>query len=605
MGLFSRKREPDTTPRPRAVVAAAMPLEGKPGKDAWNASSSDATWQGQAWYYYDAVGELRFAFNWLANALSRAALFAAETDPETGQTTGPTEDPRAQAAARQVLGGPEHIPRLLTLVALHWQVTGETYVLVLPQGGSRPDRWEAVARTGLREQGGTWSFKDPVTGVWTKLRAGTDRVIRVWSPHPSEQTNADCAMRAAIPICSEIEKSSQNIAARLDSRLAGNGLFFLPQEIDFPVGEGEQANAQSFMKLLLEAGRANLANPGTAESQVPIMAQVPAEFIAAIAEGHVDLSTALDSAIPELRESAFTRLGRTLEMSAEIAMSKVADANHWTAWQIEESTYKVHLEPFLLKLGMALTTEYYRGVLSAMGVPDPERFVLNWNVQEVVSRPDDKEDLKYLWENLLISNDFLRSEFGVPDDAIPDDDEVFLRRLAAAVNVAPTLAAQAEIAEKLFGLEISPAAAGVSGAVEQPALEAGTQPQSAADPSARDLPARQGEPTEPDAGLVAAAELVVFDALSRAGGRLLTPAYRGQFKAVPRHELHTVIPGESLDAPRLMEGSFQFTANVATAFGVDPGRLDKVLRDYVEGLLRTGGAHDRAYLRNRMAWSLR
>lgn len=600
MGLFSRKSEPDTAPRPRAVVAAAMPLEGPAGKQAWNASSSDTAWQERAWYYYDAVGELRFAFNWLANALSRAVLFAAETDPETGQTTGPTEDPRAQAAARQVLGGPEHIPRLLTLVALHWQATGETYVLVLPQAGSRPDRWEAVARTSLRQQGGTWSFKDPVTGAWTRLRAGTDRVIRVWSPHPSEQTNADCAMRAAIPICAEIEKSSQNIAARLDSRLAGNGIFFLPQEIDFPVGEGEQANAQSFMRLLLEAGRANLENPGTAESQVPIMAQVPSEFIAAIAEGHVDLSTAMDAAIPELREGAFTRLGRTLEMSAEIAMSKVADANHWTAWQIEESTYKVHLEPFLLKLGMALTTEYYRGVLSAMGVPDPERFVLNWNVQEVVSRPDDKEDLKYLWENLLISNDFLRSEFGIPDDAIPDDDEVFLRRLAAAVNVAPTLAAQREIAEKLFGLEVSPAAAGVSGPLEQPALEPGTQPEAATAPSARGLPTAQEEAPEPDAGLVAAAELVVFDALSRAGGRLLTPAYRGQFKAVQRHDLHTQIPVNGRE-DQLMEGSFQFTDRVAHAFSRDPDLLRRQLQAYVRNRLVNGWSHDQAAMTKYMS----
>lgn len=591
MGLFRRKGT-DTAPRPRAVVAAAMPLEGNAGRQAWNASSGDTAWQSRAWYYYDAVGELRFAFNWLANALSRAVLFAAETDPETGQTTGPTEDPRAQAAARQVLGGPESIPRLLTLVALQWQVSGETYILILPQSGSRPDRWEAVSRRSLREQGGSWSYRDPVTGVWTRLRSGTDRVIRVWAPHPDEQTNADCAMRAAIPICAEIEKTSQNIAARLDSRLAGNGIFFLPQEIDFPVGEGEQANAASFMKLLLDAGRANLSNPGTAESQVPIMAQVPAEFIAAIAEGHVDLSTQLDSVVPELREAAFTRLGRTLEMSAEIAMSKVADANHWTAWQIEESTYKVHLEPFLLKLGMALTTEYYRGVLSAMGVADPERFVLNWNVTEVVSRPDDKEDLKYLWENLLISDDFLRAEFGVPDDAIPDDAEVFLRRLASAVNVAPTLAAQAEIAQKLFGLEIAPAAAGVSAdTVETPALEA------APDPASRALPPRPDAPPEPDAGLVAAAELVVFDALSRAGGRLLTPAYRGQFKDVPRHELHTVIPtGGDAGALRLLSGSLQFTDPVATAFNVGHGALDAALGSYLRDLLVHQRPHDRAVL---------
>lgn len=583
MKLFRRDDPAPPEQRSRAIVASAVPLSGPEGKQAWANSTSDVQWQKQAWYFYDAVGELRFAFNWLAEALSRAVLFAAETDPETGQITGPTEDARAQRAAQQVLGGPENLPRLLSLIALQWQVSGETYILILPQRRGAPDRWEAVTRNCLRERGGTWSFKDPLTGVWTKLNeAGGDRMIRVWRPHPDEQTHADCAMRAAIPICAEIEKASQNIASRLDSRLAGNGLFFIPQEIDFPTAEGEPADAQSFMKMMYEAMRASLSNPGDASAQVPIVAQVPADVISALANGHVDLSSELDAAVPGLREGAITRLGRTLDMSREIALGQVADANHWTAWQIEETTYKVHLQPFLLKLGMTLTTQYFRQVLDAMGEPSPERFVLNWNVSDVVSRPDDREDLRWLWEQNLVSADYVLSELGVPDDARPSDEEQRRQLARLLVTGAPSLLENPSVAAEL-GFE--------AGAPQNAPV---ALPDGAPEPPPRALPHRTPEP-EPDAALLAAAELVAFDALSRAGARLLTREHRAAHLHAERWTLHVHIPTAG-KVDSLMEGSFQFTDRVAAAHGLSPAGLDGALRDYVRDRLTSRQPHNPALL---------
>jgi hypothetical protein len=74
-------------------------------------------WQNQAWYFYDSVGELWFAFNWLASAVSRATLYAAEIDPDTGLVTGPTEDARAQAVAAQILGGADETAHTVLALA--------------------------------------------------------------------------------------------------------------------------------------------------------------------------------------------------------------------------------------------------------------------------------------------------------------------------------------------------------------------------------------------------------------------------------------------------------------------------------------------------------
>lgn len=591
--LLKRKKSDDRAKSQvvgRSLLAAAMPLDGPDGKQAWRARSGDDNWQRQAWYHYDATGELRFAFNWMANAISRAVLFGAELDPETGQLTGPTEDPRAQAAASVILGGPEERPQLQSTIALQWQVAGESFALVRPQpaenGVAQPDAWYALSATQVKERAGSWTFMDPLTGVFTPLDPATDRLTRIWSPHPNAQTHADSAMRAAIPILNEIEKCTQNIAARLDSRLAGNGLLFLPSEIDFPTNEGEQANAQSFVKLLLEAAEASLRNPGSAAAQVPITAQVPAEMLGNIQ--HLDLATALDAVITELRQDAVNRLGMTLDMPREVALGQTAEANHWSGWLIEESTYKIHVEPFLLKLGAALTKWYYRPALRAMGVANPELHVLDWDISEVVARPDQTEMLNGMHDKGLISDDYLRAQQGIPDDAIPTDDEIQLKRLERIVMGAPTLAADAEIANRLFGFEISPAAAGVPAAtpVDDPALEA--------PPASRALPDRNAA-AEPADGLVASAELVVYDALGRAGGRLLTRQYRGQFAGTPKQELHTVIPRPA-DPVTLLEGSFQFVSNVAHAFGLSPVGLEGALREYVEERLTVGKPHNRALL---------
>jgi hypothetical protein len=561
-----------------------MPLEGIAGRQAWNARSGDAGWQKQAWYFYDAVGELRFAFNYLANAISRATLYAAEIDPETGLISGPTEDPRAQAAVTEVLGGADDRPQLQSTMTLHWQVSGETFILIIPQPGSTPDRWLALSATGVRMQGAAWSYKDPLTGVWTKLRQGVDRLIRIWSPHPDDQTHADSAMRAALPILQEVEKTSQNIAARLDSRLAGNGILFLPQELDFPTADNESADAKSFMALLMEASEASIAQPGTAAAQVPIMAQIPAELFAQLGNAHMDLSTEMDNQVTDLREQALTRVGRTLDMPREVAMGQTAEANHWSAWQVEETTYKIHLEPLLLKLGMALTKEWFRPALKAMGVTDPDRYVLAWDVTEIVARPDDKEDVKYLFENNLVSVDWVLGKFGVPDDARPSDEESKFNLARQLVLNAPSTLENASVAE-LLGLE--------------PTVSAAAAPQpvdgSVDDTAVRALPVRQNQPAEPDEGLVAAAELVAFDALSRAGGRLLTRQYRGQFASTPKWELHTVIPQDGREN-ELMEGSFQFTDNIAHAFNVDPRGLRMGIQAYVRNRLHWGAVHEREIL---------
>lgn len=601
MAFFRRKSadaplELYDTPMPRgkaarALVAAAMPLSG-PGVQRINQGRKTDTqelWQREGWYYWDAIGELRGPTVWIANAVSQADLHATTIDPDTGKPTGPSDDAQAQMVANGALGGPSMRGGLLRILALCWQVPGEAWVVIRPQRG-KTDQWLVLSASRVKAMGDTWQYCDPYTRENIVLNPRTDRLFRVWCPHPDEQSKADSSVRPALPICREIEKASQNIAARLDSRIATNGIGVVADELDL--------SGEAFMETLLAAAEAGLQNPGQASSQVPLLFNAPGELIAnGGAFAHFDLSTQFDQGVVELRTNGLERLASTLDMPKDVAAGSQGESNHWSAWQVEESTYKIYIEPLLKAVGDAITEHWFRPALIALGwTPEQADTVeLGWDTTAIVARPDDTENLRDLHDRILISDEYMLSENGVPEDARPNDEERTRRMLEKIVIGAPTLLADPNVAEALgMDIEVSPVAAGVDAEVGAGGELEVPEPE----PPVNALPGTQGQ--EPGAepvpeGLVAAAELIVYDALSRAGGRLLTNQNRGLFKATPRYELHTVIRPD--DIYPLMEGSFQFIANVAEAFGRNPVQLHHLIRGYVESRLRNGEPHNRDTLR--------
>jgi hypothetical protein len=600
MAIFKRKARPegeDASRPPRPVLAAAVPLVGPEARRYATARAKQTAeqWQKDAWYYYDAIGELSSPVNWIANAVSKADLFGAEVDPATGLVTGPTEDVRAQTAAAMCLGGVAKRAQLQFIMAVCWQVPGEAYVVVRGrpdrQGQPQPDEWLVLSGQKVKPKGQVWSYEDPVSLAWIELGA-SDRLIRVWAPHPNDQAKANSAVRPALAVLREIEKASMNLAAVLDSRIATAGLHAIPQEVDLPGrGEGE-SNADALSDLMLQAASAGIENPGTAAAQVPVYVEMPMDMIAPFVEGRMHPQTDMDQTVITLRQDDLSRLASALDMPKETAEGSMGGMNHWGSWQVEETTYKLFIEPLLDRWGDALTEFWYRPALAAMGVEDVERHTLAWDTTGIVARPDSTEDMNWLYDQGLISDDYRRQASGVPEDGIPDEEEQQRRLLERVVMGAPTLAADPNVARALFGFEIAPEAAGVS-AEGSDAIEAGDGSESGT--GGRALPAAPESVDDVPDGLVAAAELIVFDALSRAGGRLLTREHRGQFASTPKHELHTVIA--CADVPRALADSFQFTDRVGVAFGCDPEDLERRLVDYSSLLIASRRPHNRDWLR--------
>lgn len=610
MAIFRRRTKdgpllpesPDPNVVPRSITAAAMPMAGPGVKIADRArkQSSNSDWQRQGWYYYDVIGELRSPLTWIANAVSQADLHATEIDPATGTPTGPSTDPVAMQAAAQVLGGAAKRATLLRVLALCWQVPGEAWVIVRPQGKDRPDEWIVLPPSQVKAKGtgadAKWEYRDPRIGVDVALDAGA-RLFRIWCPHPADFIQADSAIRPALPICREIEKSTQTIAGQLDSRLATAGVWLVADELDLPKGEHE-TTALAFMDELLSVAETGIQQPGTPAAVVPVAFNAPAEMIGAgSALAFVDSSTDFVSGLDDLRDKALARLAATLDMPRDVAAGTQGESNHWSAWQVEESTYKIFIEPLLRELGDGLTEQWFRPALIAMGMNEEQAatYELGWDTTKIVARPDDRETLESLYDKILISDEYMLTENGVPLEARPDDAEYTKRLLQKIVIGAPTLLSDPNVAQAMgFEIVVAPEATGASGEIEGGQLEPSTPEEP------RALPATEGQEPEPEGvpdGLTAAAEVIVQQALSRAGGKLLTRENRGQYLNVPKHELYQHI--RPSDVTGLVE--LQFTSGVAETFGVRSARLAGGLGLYVEHLLRTGEAFDREQMR----WYLR
>lgn len=581
----------DATITPRSITAAAMPMAGPGVKlaDRARRQSANSDWQRQGWYFYDVIGELRAPLVWIANAVSQADLHATELDPATGKPTGPSENPTAVQAAAQVLGGAAKRATLLRVLALCWQVPGEAWVIVRPRGAGQPDEWIVLPPSQVKTKGtganAGWEYRDPKLGTDVPLDARS-RLFRIWAPHPADFIQADSAVRPALPICREIEKTSQTLAGQLDSRLATAGVWLVADELDLPKGEHE-TTALAFMDELLSVAETGIQQPGTPAAVTPVAFNAPAEMIAAgSALAFVDSSTTFVQGLDDLRDKALGRLAATLDMPRDVAAGTQGESNHWTAWQVEESTYKIFIEPLLRELGDALTEQWYRPALVAMGMSPEQaaRFEIGWDTTNIVARPDDTENLRDLYDRGLISDEYMLTENGIPLDAMPDEAERERRLLEKWVTSSPAILSEPGVAETLGMPELAAAQASAVEEASEPPVE-----------EPRALPATQGAEPEPEGvpdGLVAAAEVIVKQALARAGGKLLTRETRGQFSHVPKEELYLHIrPGGEVLA------DVQFADGVAQAFGRDPGLLAFKLSRYASDLVTTGRAYDREHLR--------
>lgn len=559
-----------------ALTASAVRMD-KPSPR--RVSREAVEWQREAWYFYDTIGELRFAANWLGNALSRVKLVLRQETQEGDVEV--TEGP-AFEALRALFGGEAGQSQMLATYGIHMTVPGETYLVGEPQDEGGPDHWMVLSGDELKPQGDKWQVD---RGDGGRDLHAESMVIRLWRRHPRRWVEADSPTRAVLPILRELEQLSKHVGATVDSRLAGAGLLLLPNELTFasPLagsnseteGTGEIPDGvDPLMRDLGEAMTTPIADRASAASVVPFFLKGPAEVLDKVQ--HLSFATPFDAMTPELRNELLRRFALGMDLPPEIVLGQ-GDTNHWSAWQIDEAAIKIHVEPLLELLCAALVEEYLAPVLEAAGDMLPEGMRVEGDTSDLRLRPNRSQDAKDLYDRLEINGAALRRESGFEESdrpTIEDMRSAILRKAASGVTTADlTLAAM-----RALGVDIAPqpALAPTEGGSASPPGGAGAT--RGEDQTPLDVPDLQNEQPEnvreiPEAAaLEFACQLVVHRACERA------------FNKVGKRL--TRIPAERLDDA--LVGAWELAGMVAERFGVDQADLTRALDGVTRYLLATG-----------------
>lgn len=445
------------SPAPLAsLTAAAKRLTAKRIKGA--TISKPAEWQADAWDMHDLVGEQRFLAHTLAGRLAQARFFAGQLPEDSTEDVEVTTNPLAVEVMEALTRG-THFAQVVERAGVNLFIAGDCYLIGIPEDtetgtpAGMPDPETGISPAGSDGGSDILDGIDLSTLSWnlysnsevtfdqegkviissgegreasTTYDADAILVTRLWRPHPRYHWQAESPTRSSLPVLRELVGLTMRISAQVDSRLAGAGMFLIPESADRAVRQamgaaGETATDSPLAAALMEAMITPIGDRSSAAAVVPLMPVVPDESIEKFR--FISFASPLDTEARSLRDESIRRLALGQDCPPELLLG-VAGMNHWGAWLVREDVVTTHLEPPLALLCDALTSQILWPVLIQNGMDPAEahRYVIWYDVDHLIMRPDRSEDAKALHASGVISDSALRDATGFDETDAPAVD---------------------------------------------------------------------------------------------------------------------------------------------------------------------------------------
>jgi hypothetical protein len=611
-------RRPKGSPARRALTAASQPVDD-PQKSFRTAVGAvgRADWQSECWDMYDAVGELRYYVGWRAASCSRVKLIPSEIDPNTGLPTGGlTEDANGNLNAEQqrvveivmaVAGGALGQAELQKRSAECLTVPGEHWVALLDRGERNPDgtprhSWFALTRDEIKAKAGGGAEIELPDGEKHDYKPGVDGMFRVWNSRARRAKEADSPVRATLDSLREIVRTTKKIKNADKSRLIGNGIIFLPQELSLPAAQSPVAAnqpgaplpvvqgvpaADQLSNLLYNVAKVAVEDEDSQAAFIPVMATVPGEHLQKIT--HLKFGNEITDVEIKKRNDAIARLAMGLDVSPERLLGVGTNSNHWSAWQIGDEDVQLHIKPVMQTLCQAIYEQVVKATLQAEGI-DPAKYVLWFDASQLTADPDLTDEAKDASDRGAITNEALRRYYG-----LSDDDGYDLTTLEGAQE----WARDAITKDPTLIRELSPLLDGELAAIDWPAppaaLPPGQQDQNGqpVDNTGQEPNTENQNPQDNQdqaahvataAELALAERLLVSRALELAGKRRAnTNALKARLSGVAAHDYHRYLPPVTeAEIPKLIHGwDTALEDEVIASLGVDTETLRATVRAQV------------------------
>ena len=460
---------------PRGLTAAASQVrlndKGEAEQFRSRRTSGSTAWQSEAWEYYDAIGEIKYAFNLVASVVSRIRLYAAAVDnpaeaPAPIRNSGFIDARLASAAERALVrldsayGGQAG---LLKDAALNLAVSGECFLVQIPArpGSGISESWDIRSTDEVQiDQKGNYLItprREMTVGMGQKNGAialpANSFVGRIWRAHPRYSDEADSSLRGLLDMCAELLLLNRTFRATARSRLNA-GALYLPDGLsvagspdpDYPYDDDSDLNqdftpdeaADEFEDQLIDAMTTPIRDEDSASAVVPLIIRGPAELGDKIKQFKFERS--FDPALAQRADRVLERILQGLDVPKDV-VTGLANVKYSNALQIDESLYKAHIEPLMLLIVDAITVVYLRPYLLANGfsATDVERVCVWYDPSQVATRNDRAADADSGYDRMAVSADAWRRAHGFNDTDAPTPKEVALRLLQEKGAITPEL----------------------------------------------------------------------------------------------------------------------------------------------------------------------
>ena len=455
------------------AAAARIPLNDKGEVEHFKQrrAGGASDWQGEAWEYYDAIGEVKYAFNLVASVVSRIRLFAAAIDnpAETPVSVRSSNyiDPRLASAAERALSRLDSAyggqAGLLRDAALNLSVCGECYLVQFPAkaGTGVPESWDIRSTDELQVDSKNAYMIVPRRDMGSASR-GSDKSIklpnqafvgRIWRAHPRYSEEADSSLRGLLDLCAELLLLNRTFRATARSRLNA-GALYLPDGLsvaaqgdpDYPYDDENELNPgvtveeaeDEFEDQLIDAMTTPIRDEDSASAVVPLIIRGPAELGDKIKQFKFERS--FDPALAQRADRVLERILQGLDVPKDV-VTGLANVKYSNALQIDEALYKAHIEPLMLLIADAITVVYLRPALVASGFPeeDVKKICVWYDPSQVATRNDRAADADSGFDRMAVSMEAWRRAHGFSAADAPDAKELAIRLLVEKGAISPEL----------------------------------------------------------------------------------------------------------------------------------------------------------------------
>lgn len=477
------RREPDnpnsaqsaqySTPRPLTAAASRIKIGDKDEAEQFRARQASQTtaWQGAAWEYYDAISEIKYAFNLVASVVSRIRLYTAVVEdpaeqpiPLSSATSIPPElsDAADRALSRldSAYGGQAG---LLRDAALNLSIAGECYLVQVPE---RPalglkESWDIRSTDELHvDQKGAYVIYPRRDLIRGRSGSGNPKgtielpthafVGRIWRAHPRFSEEPDSSMIGLLSLCEELLLLDKAFRATHRSRLNA-GLLYVPDGMSnsaapdpdlFADPEDQQPSpeelADEFEEQLIIGMSTPIEDESSASAVVPIIVRGPADLADKLKP--INFQRSFDAAMVARADRVLERILQGLDVPKD-TVTGMANVKYSNAIQIDESLYKAHIEPMLLLISDAITNLYLRPYLLSQNWNeyDVNRITVWYDPSAVATRNDRAQDADNGYDRMAISGETWRRAHGFSQQDAPDPHEMVLRLLQENGQFSPEL----------------------------------------------------------------------------------------------------------------------------------------------------------------------